>query len=763
MMGMEGCVRSFVSVVVHVRILLIVPVCLAVFHLPAVVPDRAAILRSHAIFWSRLGFTPDPCILTVDGKVPTYGEDWHGAINRKMYEAGLRVFSGILFSGWVDDGRYDFAETDRALKELFDNLGPDAYYIPRVKLNPPMGWMKAHPEELFVYENGNPDPEDIRGKVGTAAHDVKGYDAGPEMRSKYRGPDNRGGTFSNQSFASERWVADAEKALVALLDHLRASPYAERILGVHYAYGVSGETCLWGRFGKPAKGDYSRVFERGFLKWGAAKYGDEAAALKAWGGNARVPPYAERETREPLLLAFGRFEDTARNRKLVDLDEYMSDLNAGLCIRFGKVVKERWPGLQTGVFYGYFLECHNAAYTGHCALGKVLDAPEVDFFAAPCSYVNRWPGGSGGFLAPAYSVMSAGKLWVDEIDIRPYFMGPDVFNQNNTPARNRMMFYREFAKNLACGSRFWWMDLGGDWYTKRGHPIQLETVREIEAVDERLSKDAANRKSVADVLVLVDEESMKYRTISEMWSELVMVATRQLTLSGTMSEIRMLRELPKLDLSQYKLIVTFDCARMDDVCRGRLLASPAVKFFTFLDGYSHPKSSSFHMAKLLTGAEVRECRGEEGASRIVFEAPFENGFTGAKRLLAPLPRLMIANGEPLAKDDRGRVVFARIDKRRYYAAYPFLTWQNWRRLAEGAGCTVYGTPPCTVYADSRFTAIFPFKDANPEDLIFTERHSSIQRTMKAREESTAQKPGISHFIVHEPTGGRKSPPTTKGE
>ena len=35
--------------------------------------------------------------------------------------------------------------------------------------------------------------------------------------------------------------------------------------------------------------------------------------------------------------------------------------------------------------------------------------------------------------------------------------------------------------------------------------------------------------------------------------------------------------------------------------------------------------------------------------------------------------------------------------------------------------------------------------------------------MKAREESTAQKPGISHFIVHEPAGGRKSPPTTKGE
>ena len=134
------------------------------------------LLRTHSVFWSKLGFCYDPPRFGKDGKPIMFFDNFEQVkkYHRDFYKAGIRLHTSILFTGWVGIDKYDYELTDKVLSTIF-SCGKDLLYIPRIKLNVPLEWEKENPEELCVYFDGPRDKESIRALVGTPKHDLLGY------------------------------------------------------------------------------------------------------------------------------------------------------------------------------------------------------------------------------------------------------------------------------------------------------------------------------------------------------------------------------------------------------------------------------------------------------------------------------------------------------------------------------------------------------------------------------------------------------------
>ena len=646
------------------------------------------ILDNNSIFWSRLGFENDPARFDDDGNLIEFGGDYqlYARYHKDMHKAGVKLHTSILHSGWVGPDRYDYTLTDRTLDALFNALPEDALYIPRVKLNAPVEWAKENPGELFVYYGGNNDPEYIRPRVGSLEHDLLGYEA---PNGYYMGKDNRpnvNGTFSNQSFASERWREDASKALVALMRHVAKKPYSKRIIGWHLAYGVSGETCHWGRLGR-TYGDYSRVFQNAFCRWGEKKYGSREALLNQWKTLEMPPPEMRREVYDSVA-AFKRERDC--DAIIRDLDEYMSELNSSVAEHFCKVAKNEDPQTLTGLFYGYTLECHNAGYAGWLGLDRILNSPYVDFLAAPTSYYRRNAGESGGFIAPAQSIRLK-KCWVDELDIRTYLLqGKDAIV--TVPEEcTEAVFHREFSKNLSADTSYWWMDLGGGWYDSE----------KLQNLIMKLERDAATirrmpHKSVADILFVTDEKALRMHTESAQLFRRVRDFRRNAPLAGGLIDFYRIGDLPKLNLDQYKLIVFCDC--------------PEIPYH-----FEHQYVLYSYLDQLPEGLKIKEVPGGFPEQEIHFEGVL----SGTMKFEAtPLPRVVPVCNENVkihARFTDNSPAVVSCDKN-FYSVLPFWQTEQFRQLIEFAGCKTYGEYPCTVYGDSRFTAWFSHNE--PEKYHF---------------------------------------------
>lgn len=635
-------------------------------------------LHHHSLFWSRLGFENDPARYDEAGQLIEFGGNYpqYARYHKDMHDAGVKIHTSILHSGWVGPDRYDYTLCDRTLEALFSVLPEEAVYIPRVKLNAPVEWSKVHPEELLVYYGGNNDPEYIRPRVGSPEHDLLGYEA---PQGYYMGKDRRpnvNGFFSNQSFASRVWLEEASRAMTLLMRHVADSPYGHRIVGWQVAYGVSGETCLWGRFGREY-GDYSRVFQEAFHRWGLSRYGSPEALFAAW-KTWEMPSPAMRRAVYDSVDAFLRKRD--QDVIVRDLDLFMSELNSSVAEHFCRVIKEEDPAALTGLFYGYMLEVANAAYTGWLGFERILNSPYIDFLAAPTSYYRRSEGESGGFLAPAQSVRRK-KYWVDELDIRTYLLADKDVIESIPEACTEAVFFRECAKNLAADTGYWWMDLGGGWYdSAQIHDLVRKVERTAAAVRQH------PHRSVADILIVVDEKALIRHTESRDLFEQYRNAIRELTLAGGIADLYRLADLPELDLAQYKLILFCDCPEIPFT-----FENPCV-LYTYLD-------------QLPEGFAVEEIPGGFPEQEVIFEGIFAGSVVcpaGAFPRVKPVCRegdlvqATFADGTP-AVISRGKT---------FYSVLPFWEFSQFRALLEFAGCRTYGEAPCTVYGDSRFTAWF---------------------------------------------------------
>ena len=518
-------------------------------------------LKNNPVFWSRLGFCYDPPIENEKGEPLVFTENFEKYLSthRDFLKAGVKIHTSILHSGWVGVDKYDYRLTDRVLESVF-SVGDDVLYLPRIKLNVPVDWCYENPEDVFVYYDGPRNADEIRALVGTERHDYLGYSS---PSGYYRAGDyvdtrpNVGGLIARQSFSSDKWLHDATVALEKLIDRLESSPYADRIIGYHIAYGISGETVSWGRIDRHY-GDYGINNRRKFYRYGIEKYGSRESLAKAWcqpdvsEDNLILPSPDERN---------GKTSDIEKNLRLrpedricIDYDLFISDTNADALLHFADVVKRKTDKL-VGALDGYLLYISNPAYSGHLAIDRLLDSESIDFFSAPKSYARSGAGEPGGEICPAQSI-NLRKLFLEELDNRTYLAveNADDVKQGWVCADAHdsiVVMWRELAKNLSHDSGFWWMDLGGGWFAS---DVLMSTVSDMIKCAKSLR--AKQRKSVADMLIVFDEKSFAYVRES---AELSICYLREFitntAAAGVVFDVYTASDLSRIDLSVYKLVV----------------------------------------------------------------------------------------------------------------------------------------------------------------------------------------------------------------
>lgn len=653
-------------------------------------------LKANPVFFSRLGMCYDPPVKGSDGRPMAFytNPEREAKYHTRFLRAGVVLHTAILHTGWVGIDEYDYSRTDEALKAFFKH-NPEGMLIPRVKLNVPIDWCRQNPEELLVYYEGPRKREEICKLVGTLRQDWLGYD---DENGYYQADGdfldkrpNINTLISLQSFSSKKWIKDAGEALRRFVLHLENSPWGERIAGYHIAYGACGESMIWGRQSFHY-GDYGISNMRNFYDWGINKYHSKEALQSAWRDNdltrecVYLPSPDERYGKTSSVKDFLRGRNC--DRICIDYDCFLSDVNSMALENFCKIVKDTC-GKLTGVFYGYMEYMSNSAYAGHLGIEHVLDSPYIDFIAAPKSYHRCAPGEPGGEMCPTQSV-GLKKLWLDELDNRTFLCR----NEGNAESRAAdisetfTVMWRELCKNLSNDSGFWWMDLGGGWFEddriESNIAIMVKCAKEVRKME---------HKSIADVLVLIDEQSILHTRVShDSTFGFMQDFIAELQMTGVLFDVYRLSDLDQIDTSRYKMTIfayTFMVNTSDKDCILKKLAQCKVFLYNYAAGAWCDERFSMQNITEFTGFKTEDSNSEE------FDFP-------------QLRILPDSGTEAIEYDNDGNVVLAVRQDMRLYAlnARPYIRSERLRYFAETAGCHLYGPCGATYYGDNRVLGIF---------------------------------------------------------
>lgn len=672
-------------------------------------------LRDTPFFWSRLGFCYDPPRTGADGKPILFSHEFdeYNRVHRAFAEAGVRFHTTILHSGWIADGKYDYTLTDEVLDAIFAG-NPDICYMPRVKLNVPPDWCRNHPEDTFVYYFGPRDADSIAALAETDRHDYFGYDTDGYAVNGGKGiwRDDRvnyNGLIGLQSFSSPKWIADASETLRRLLKHLAESRYRDRIVGIHIAYGMCGETNLWGSWSPldnekaglyGHRGDFGITNRRRFAEFAAEKYGSREAALERL-GDLEPPAPLEREAPPPTLAELFFSEHDKRR----DYFEFVSKTNADAIESFCRVVKESagmfGHELAAGVFYGY-MYLPQAPNAGHLAIRRLIDSPVVDFMSSPKGYFRCMPGEPGGEQGPSESIARK-KAWLDEIDNHTHLdRRPDGRAANM--AESKTLLWREAVKNISHGQGFWWMDLGEGWYD---NPELMAVIKAITELQQRIAKTA--HQSAAEILLVVDEHTLSGMRISYGLSAGLMDQLHsELKLTGAPVDTLLLDDLFEIDLSPYRMIVFANCFCFRKGEREMLQKKIKGKccIWHYAAGIAAPEFDPAHFTAL-TGFRLREFPRTD-TDYYGYPASFYSYDKSHKRRAGDFPLFSIeASGmEVLSRYPSGAVNCAKLGNT-VVCATPSLSSAELRRLARRAGVTILCDADCAVFADNRVAGFFP--------------------------------------------------------
>lgn len=655
------------------------------------------ILKDEFIFWSRLGYGCDPPKRNDDGTFYTKEPLCENAVyHREMYhKANIKIHTSIVCSGWMGDNSYDYSLCDSILEELFrDN--EDIYFIPRVKLNAPIDWCLAHPEELWVYPHGPSEVEKIRALVGTKHHDLIGTSAATGIENT---------CIARQSLCSKKWLEDASEAFLRFLEHVENGSYADRIIGYHFGYGKASETHPWSGHG--INGDFGISARKNFYNWALNRYGSSEELQNRWEQKVTpdcVPVPVQYDFQEDKDNLHKFFYQDGIGRLCYDYTLFMEETHVKNITALSRIVKEK-TGKLAGIFHGYVMH-PGANYVGHTDLQKILEIPSVDFIAAPKSYYRY----EAGEPCTSYCVpmsVNRRKLWVEEVDLRTHLSALEskgVNKKAGTDMESRVLFWREFARCTMSKSGQWWMDLGGGWYHD---DILIKEISAINDIKHKLSQKQG--ESISEILIVVDEACMRMTAPDySLHIRLLQDFVCEMNLIGAPSDVYLLSDLEHINLSKYKVIAFSNAFEMGiDSLKKLGIPKGATVIWNYAAGIL---GEGFDIANIekLTGFMIKELKRNNTFPYIEIINPekplllYKDALTSthpAMPELTDLPENGVAVAERIAENG-GKIV---------YAALPVLRADMLRKIAEEAGVNLIAPDGCVVYGDSRYIGIFSSK------------------------------------------------------
>lgn len=455
---------------------------------------------------SRDGFSS----LAVDGKpVPCvfYRDVSRPRVNcgRRFAAAGVRLQTVVLpFGGrldwpnrctlWKEDG----FDVERGCQEVLTALrrSPDAMFMLSISVNPPIGYHKSHPEEVWRNEAG--------GIVcAQGCHVTTRPDAAKDPKC-----------WPQITPHSKVWLNDTKRHIADLVSAIRERGLSKRIVGVH----ISGFHD--GQFSLPVM-DHSPPAQRAYRDWLRSRYGTVQALSEAWG--RKISSFDA--VNIPVKKEYGNyytgkdFFPPATDRHLSDYNmfhhrsmiEVQDDLARHVKRCFGKkIVCAKW--------------CMSAFGGGNSSsydFTPLLKGDGFDILIAQASYGNR----SVGVSIPEYRVTASfhehGKLYMTELDYPTYFSGGYRITESHAVGRGWVPDFGAWAamNRKAAGQMFaqrqglWYYDMHGTAYDD---DRQLEDIAEMVVTAGEIHRANPDpwRPSAA---VIVDEESMLERNTVGRW------------------------------------------------------------------------------------------------------------------------------------------------------------------------------------------------------------------------------------------------------
>jgi hypothetical protein len=391
---------------------------------------------------------------------------------------GVDFVSFPVHLPWTEPGKNGEDEFEIAFTQCQAVLdaNPKALLVPRIETYPPQWWAKANPDHMMVYEK----------EGGQPCFEV----------------------------ASPKWRAEAAERLGILIERLEAK-FGDSMAGYHPTGQNTAEWFYMDSWDDRYHGN-NPVAVTAFRDWLAKKYPTDEALQKSWNrrdvrlSTAEPPtPQRRRDAGAKRLLL-----DPKTDQDMIDHNFALQDIMVNGMLDMAKVVREKTHGKKLSVlFYGYafeFMALHRApAASGHYALRRVLDCPDVDILCSPISYFDRQLGGSAPAMPAAESVMLAGKLWLYEDDTSTHISAgnaPGSMERAKNSWESNQMLLRNTAEEACRNFSSWWMDLGSaGWFDD---PAMWAEMKRLEAVDFPLQKNPVPFRP--EIAAVIDEASAMY-------------------------------------------------------------------------------------------------------------------------------------------------------------------------------------------------------------------------------------------------------------
>ena len=393
--------------------------------------------------------------------------------HRLAAKAGVHIHSFSSPMPWAGEGyEPNYADVDACMDAMLE-VDPDGLLLPRFGMEPPQSWRDKHPSEVMLYDDGS------RGVA---------------------------------SMASEIWRRDAERSLRRYIEHVE-SRYGDHVIGYHPCGQHTGEW-FYDRTWEGRLAGFEPAFVRGFREFARTRYrGNVEALRKAWGDRTAAFETIAAPTREERLRAgLGMFRDPRTERRLIDWNEYLQIAMVEPLEGFARVIKEAAGRRKLAVFfYGYIFEIASLptgpVNSGHLAMARLLQCPNVDVLCSPISYDDRGLVGSTPFMVAVDSVRLHGKLWLNEDDTRTYLSAKDdPYSRLATSEQTRWVHLRNFGPLLTRRLTCWWMDLPcAGWLNSSEIWDNLGQLKQF--YDRDLGKPSRYAPRIA---VIVDEKSLCY-------------------------------------------------------------------------------------------------------------------------------------------------------------------------------------------------------------------------------------------------------------
>ncbi len=565
-------------------------------------------------------------------------------------EAGVQYFADILwpfldlggncFGWWTGPRQYDFAKIEERFT-VFIEACPQARLIVRIKLNVPQWWLDQYPGECSRIVKA----DTIEARAAAATY----------FRTYGKAPDE----YSMQpSFCSRRWRQDSAEMLGDLVDFFESSPLlSKHVIGYLPAGGESSEWFWWGYYNGMV--DYSDHCRASFAGWQQERFGDVI--------HKDIPSVELRNHSED-----GFFRDPVAARAVVDYRRFLSDVTADTIIEMGKVVHTHGSSKLSGAFYGYSAALDGGVMQrldnlGFQGLKKILASPEIDFLCAPTSYMARRGGASGHFIS-AYtaSLRLHGKLYWDEADMRTHLFAGEAFYKTESEKETLEVNWRSYANSLIYGNNLWWFLLC-DNNSFHDPKIMGDIKHMVELEQATLN---VSKKSVAEIAVFCDEESMFYFNsqlpqllLNDEQREAVLhsddpIALDKLTSPftadmldilpriGAPSDFYLLDDIRHPQMPAYKLYVFLNAfylpSEMRKAITNKLRRENAVALWVYAPGYLKDTGGKIENMKDLTGIDFIKHSGNTRIGSYQLNPYFEASATckeheGIRHIYSPVP------------------------------------------------------------------------------------------------------------------------------